>query len=330
MADTKNSSDKDTKETEAAFEAFNFDFDPGIDIFGNDFGEGPGGEEPTSMDDVPGADPGVFLPNTEGRTEFLPPDPDRVPVIEQAVKQDTEEYAARPAIDRTKELFSYMYPHRMALFALLDEAREPRSHEDMEKRVAEIQAHKFSVYTTANLCTMLETAGALETCAEDGGPISQEKPQPKIVVIDGIKYYEPTNPPKVYWKTTEAGLEMLALDDPEERLERQFDMDKDYLSFYKQVLLMCSDEDGATVSEMSAAIDKDPLISQPQRKYFVQHFIEALERCEALSWDGKIWRTRELGAKALEGPLADVDVSRFAEAVKGASGVETETQGINW
>lgn len=329
MADPKNLDDKDPKDVEAAFDAlnFDFDFDPGIDIFGNDLGNE---DEPTSMDDVPGADPGVFLPNTEGRTEFLPPDPDRVPVIEQAVKQDTPEYAARPAIERTKELFSYMYPHRMALFAVLDAAKEPCSHEDMDKRVDEIQSHKFSVYTAANLCTMLETAGALETCAEDGGPLSHEKPQPKIVVIDGVEYYEPTTPPKVYWKTTEAGIEMLALDNPEERLERQFDMDKDYLSFYKQVLLMCAGEDGATVSEMSGAMDKDPLISQPQRKYFVQHFIEALERCEALSWDGHIWRTRELGTRALEGPLAEVDVSRFANVTPAEASVTAETQGINW
>lgn len=46
---------------------FNFSFDPALEDF--DF------SEPTSMDDVYGADPGVFLPNDEGRSEFLPPDP---------------------------------------------------------------------------------------------------------------------------------------------------------------------------------------------------------------------------------------------------------------
>lgn len=326
MADSRNLDDKGPQGLDESIGAFNFDFDPGIDIFGEDFE----GEEPTEMDAVPGADPGVFLPNTEGRSEFLPPDPDRVPVIEQAVKQDTPEYAARPAIERTKELFSYMYPHRMALFTILDAAREPRSHEEMDRLVAEIQEHKFSVYSAADLCTMLETAGALETVAEDGGPISHEKPQPKIVVIDGVEYYEPTYPPKVYWKTTEAGLEMLALDKPEERLERQLDTDKDYLSIYKQVLVMCSQEAGTTMAELSGAIDKDPLISQPQRKYFVQHFVEALERCEAIAWDGQSWHVRELGTTALDGALADVDNSRFAAEAGAGSTVGTETQGINW
>ena len=75
---------------------FSFSFDPNLEIFG--------GSEPLSMDDVPGADPGVFLPNTEGRTEFLPPDPSRIPVIENAVKHDSPEYLARPAEERTSEL----------------------------------------------------------------------------------------------------------------------------------------------------------------------------------------------------------------------------------
>ena len=66
-----------------------------------DFG---GGEGPTTMDDAPG-DPGIFLPNTEGRSEFLPPDPDRVPQM-PATDQAAPEYAARPAADRIDELFS--------------------------------------------------------------------------------------------------------------------------------------------------------------------------------------------------------------------------------
>ena len=46
-------------------------------------------------------DPGPFLPNEEGRTEFLAPDPDRVPVITNAVDRDSSSYAERPAEDRT-------------------------------------------------------------------------------------------------------------------------------------------------------------------------------------------------------------------------------------
>ena len=46
------------------FKQFDFTFDPTLDPFG--------AAEPMSMDDVPGADPGVFLPNTEGRERAQP------------------------------------------------------------------------------------------------------------------------------------------------------------------------------------------------------------------------------------------------------------------
>ena len=53
--------------------AFNFSFDPTLDTWAVS-------DEPAELDS-----PEIFLPNVEGRTEFLPPDPDRVPVIENSV-----------------------------------------------------------------------------------------------------------------------------------------------------------------------------------------------------------------------------------------------------
>ena len=76
--------------------AFNFSFDPTLDTWAVS-------DEPAELDSSE-----IFLPNVEGRTEFLPPDPDRVPVIENSVRTDDPAYAARPADERTHELLSQM------------------------------------------------------------------------------------------------------------------------------------------------------------------------------------------------------------------------------
>ena len=68
--------------------AFNFSFDPTLDTWAVS-------DEPAELDSSE-----IFLPNVEGRTEFLPPDPDRVPVIENSVRTDDPAYAARPADER--------------------------------------------------------------------------------------------------------------------------------------------------------------------------------------------------------------------------------------
>ena len=65
--------------------AFNFSFDPTLDTWAVS-------DEPAELDSSE-----IFLPNVEGRTEFLPPDPDRVPVIENSVRTDDPAYATRHA-----------------------------------------------------------------------------------------------------------------------------------------------------------------------------------------------------------------------------------------
>lgn len=308
---------------------FKFEFDPNFDIFGDPTSDG-GEDMYTDMDSVPGADPGVFLPNTEGRTEFLPPDPDRVPTIDHALKQDTPEYAARPAIERTKELFAYMYPHRVVLLGILEAVKEPTKNSEVRERVDAIREHKFSVYTPANLCTMLETAGAIECVTEDGAPYVRTEPKPDIVVEDGEEFYVPTTPPEIHWHITEAGAQMLDEHDPEANLKSQLELDKEFLGIYKRVMRMAATEEGTTMPELSAAVDKDPLISKPQRRFFVQHFVEALERCEAIKWNGSTWRLTDLGLKVYEEDFADVEETTYQPEGTDGQGVSTETQGVSW
>ena len=304
---------------------FDFAFDSSLsNIMGdNIFGEGT---EPTSMDEV-GVDPGLFLPNTEGRSEFLPPDPDRVPQIPDVIDREAPGYAERPAEERTRELFSYMHPHRQVLLGVLRAAQSPISNADIADVITELRAHKFSVYSPANICTMLETAGALDRVVADGTPYEEFEPQPNIVVIDGEEYWEPVEAPEPYWTITDAGTAQLESNDPMDRLDRTFQREGKYLRIWKKVLEMGTAENAPSMSDFSAAIDSDPLIAEP-RVFFVQHFVEQMERCEAISWQGDGWHTTEFGQRALAELLADVN-DEFTPA-DDAQPAELESQGVNW
>ena len=308
----------------ADFDLKNFSFS----IDGSPFGE-QDGNEPTSMDEV-GTDPGIFLPNKEGRTEFLPPDAERVPKIPGVVDQNSEDYAARPAKERITELFNNMNPHRRVLYGVLREMKQPISNARAKDVIENIRAHKFSVYSPTNICTMLEVAGAVERVLEDGKPYSEYQPEPEIIVEDGVEYYKPTEAPAPFWCITEAGEAQLETYDPKQKLEEQLEREKEYKVLYKRVLVLGSREEGATMKQFSAAVDSDPLVATEPRDFFVQHFVEALERCEAVAWDGSVWRTTKLGTQALEDANMLAGVEDTWKPTGEEKAAETETQGVNW
>ena len=310
-----------------------FDFGFGEDLKGPEglgLFEGfvPGGFD---EDGMPSGDADVLFPDAEPRNQYEPLDPAKMPKID-AVKQDTEEYAARPADERTRELFAYMRPHRLSLLGILRAAAEPASLSQIGETVKSQGQRKFSVYTNANLCTMLETAGALERVTADGAPYADFEPQPDIVVVDGEEYYQPTEPPEMCWVATEAGQAMVDENKPLERMAVMFERDSGLLPIYKQVLNLA--RDGASMALFSEKIDSNPAIAEP-RRFFVQHFVEALERCEAVAWVDSQWTITDTGEQILAEMLADVEEAEVFEPADKAQTtdgnvVPTETSGVNW
>ncbi len=296
---------------------FDFSFDLNLDELSS--------EDKGSFDVGEDGD-GLFLPNEEGRTEFLPPDPSTIPVIENTVKQDAPEYARRPAKDRTRELFSQMKSQRSILRGILDQARTPCSTAHMDEVADSLREKKFSIYSTANICSMLEAAGALDRVHEDGSPYAYD-PQPNIVMVDGEEYYEPAKAPAVCWLTTPAGLAVIDEDDSLDRVRLLFKKEAEFLPIYKRVLTMAADEGGTTMARLSDAVDENPLIAEP-RQFYVQHFTELLENRDAVAWSGSAWEITPTGRAALD-ELADV-VDDFVAPEAGRPAVATETDGICW
>ena len=262
-------------------------------------------------------------------TEFLPIDPEKIPKMENVVDQETTAYAARPAIVRTRELFDQMKPRRRVLLGMLSACREPCATEKIAHLVRELQSHNHSVYAPANLCTMLEIAGALERVTADGTPYGQTKTAPEIVVMDGVEYYRPVHAATVFWRTTEAGETMLAEDDPNARLDALFEKDERYLAVYKRIFTMAAAAEGTTAAALSAAVDRDPAVQSP--RYFVQHFLEALEKCSAIEWRGGAWRLTDAGRyglRALSGITDDYIVPD--DAVPPTAPLSESGSGISW
>lgn len=300
--------------------AFNFSFDPTLDTWAIDDGSD---RELDSSE--------IFLPNVEGRSEFLPPDADRMPVIENMVSLDSPAWAARPAAERTRELFSQMRPHRAVLLGLLAACEQPRATSSLKEAVERISGRKFSVYSPSNFCTMLEAAGALERVTADGAPYDTETAAPAIVEVDGQEFWQPTTPPPVCWRTTEAGTAALAEDDPAERIERLFAREPEFLPVYKRILLMADEAAGTSMGLMSVAVDTDPAVAE-NRRFYVQHFVESLERAGAFVWSDGAWHTTEAGRAALAGALAEVVDAYEVPALEDATcaDVPTTTDGVNW
>ncbi|MBM6999888.1 hypothetical protein I3I95_07090 [bacterium] len=196
-----------------------------------------------------------------------------------------------------RSLLGHMAARREVLLGIVDFCREPRTVADVEARVRELQARNVSVYSAAALCAMLEEAGAL--VRESGGErITGERQfAPNVEVVDGVEYLRPRRMPATTWLATEAGTRVLGEDDPLSRFRAMIDEERVYMPIYLRVLELCDRDNGASAKELGEAVDHEPLVQNP--RLFAQHFVERLERCDVLSWDGG-WRVTDLGRGARE------------------------------
>lgn len=224
-----------------------------------------------------------------------------------------------PAAERIQNLFKSMAPRRKTLLGILAFVETPQSTTALEAKVDELQAHNFSVYSSGNLSALLEQAGAITRVTEEGEPYENIQNEPEIVEIDGVEYLQPVDPPEIYWVITADGADYLASDRPLDRLRDILEQDTIYLPIYERILTMC--EDGKTVKEINAQVDDDPLVQKP--RLYAPHFIDKLEKCDALEWADS-WKTTEIGREGLamvqemmaaqEDETAEADASEGVEA----------------
>ena len=210
----------------------------------------------------------------------------------------------RTAAERIDALFESMAPRRKVLLGILayvSDGMKPVAEVNAE--VDRLQEDNYSVYSAADLCKLLEGAGAIERVTAEGTPADEVETEPKTVVVDGIEYIEAAEPVEIFWQITEDGQAKLDSDKPVDRMRELFERDEKYAVIYKRILTLCAAEGGATTPDINSAVDDDPLVQKP--RLYAPHFVDLLEKCDALEWR-KAWYTTEVGRAGLE-ILADVE-----------------------
>lgn len=212
----------------------------------------------------------------------------------------------RPADVRIAELLERMQPHRRILLAILSRCTgAPRAFAEVRDEVESLSRLHASVYSPEGFCDLLERAGALRKVTAEGEPFPETDPEPRVVVEDGVEYLEPVEMPELHFLTTADGEKALADDRPVSRIEQLFEREPRYLPVYKRILQMCSQEGGAAMPAMDAAILHDPLVQEP--RYYATRFVSNLESVGALSWESA-WCVTEAGLVGLD-MLHDVEAA---------------------
>ena len=104
------------------------------------------------------------------------------------------------------------------------------------------------------------------------------------------------------YKRQEPGRAALEADKPLERLRALLDEDAAYAPIYQRILRLCAADGGTTTPTINNAVDHDPLVQKP--RFYAPHFVDRLEKCDALAWR-KAWCITDIGRAGLD-MLADV------------------------
>lgn len=257
--------------------------------------------EPAADEPAGARSPEIETPIVRGEDEEPIGPQDIAAQTASLIAQEKAEEAVYEQMDppqRIATLMKQMPTRRKELLTIMGMCDAPTSFAEVEAAVKQIQQLNETVFTSANLCALLEKAGALERVLEDGSPYPAESFEPRVVEDEqGNKHLEAVEPPAVYWVSTQAAIDAVASDDPGARLSELLASDAGYLPIYRRVLSMASAEAGTTTKALGDAIDDDPLVQEP--RYFAMHFAGRLEEAEAIAWTGTVWKTTELGSVKL-------------------------------
>ena len=227
--------------------------------------------------------------------------------------------------ERIADLFSAMAPRRRTLLGMITFCAAPQTTDALDAEVDRLQTDNFSVYSPASLANLLERAGALARVTADGEPYPEGDPEPVLVEVDGVSYYEVGEAPEVCWLATEDGAAYAEADKPLDRLTNLLAEDAKYATIYERILGLTAQDAGASMPTINEAVDNDELLKSP--RLYAPHFIDKLEKCDAVEWRDKSWRITEVG-RAGQRIVADLVAAQAApepeaQADKGAETGET-------
>lgn len=263
--------------------AFDDDFDPlAVDDFDIDQ-EDMDDDNPYDTVDFPTL---RNMPEREGREGAYTPE-----------RAGSAEAALSALIDRNPG-------RRPVLLCILDLCRDGCASSAVSEAVKELQRDNRSVYAPMTLCRMLERAGGLELEMPETS-VERENPE------EGVAYLEIKERIDPVWRSTEAGLAVYEqLSGGAAFRDIVLDRDSVYLDVYAAVM-HAVEEKGCSLAEIEQLVDSFDIVQSPRR--FGGHFIDMLERTDAIAWRDRAWHLTELGAAL----LPELEAARKAKAEDG-------------
>lgn len=189
------------------------------------------------------------------------------------------------------ELFDHNPGRRPVLMHIVKMCgKEGASASAVAASVDELQKDNRSVYAPMTLCRMLERAGAL----------TLEMPETHEEVEDveeGVEYLEIKGRIDPIWHATEEGLAVCEeLSQGAVFRDIVLDRDSKYLEVYRAVMEALA-EKPRSKGEVDELVDTFDIVKKPRR--FGGHFIDILERADAIEWKNRAWTITDLGRELL-------------------------------
>lgn len=139
-----------------------------------------------------------------------------------------------------------------------------------------------------------KTTEQIDVCADascaDGADVSESGPAYRVPAPEAVRWY----------KATPEGLAVLEARGGMSAVRAALLEEPRYLALFKRILEMTSAEGGASMKELDAAVNTDPLCAEPRR--FCGYFLGKLERLGAVRFEGS-WVAAPLGREALASDL---------------------------
>jgi hypothetical protein len=158
---------------------------------------------------------------------------------------------------------------------------------EISEAVAEWQKDNRSVYSALTLCRMLERAGALEFIAPETTDEVRD-------VAEGVTYLEIKDQVDPVWVATPEALEVRAELTNGDSFRNDVLDGKEvvYLEVYSALVDYLA-SGAKSVEEVENFVEGFAITQSPKR--YGTHFLDVLERCDAIEWHAEGWGLTDLG-----------------------------------
>ena len=190
-----------------------------------------------------------------------------------------------------RSLLDYNPARRPILLSIIDLCREGCAASVITERISALQTDNRSVYAPSTLCRMLERAGALELEM----PEATEEHEDEETGAGYLVIKERVDP---IWHATDEALAVYdSMTDGSSFRELILGRDGRYAEVYRAVMEALA-EQPRSKKDIEEIVDVFEIVQHPRR--FGGHFIDMLERVDAIVWKDRSWQLSDLGARMLD------------------------------